>query len=73
MVSTIDGLTDSRYRERMECMVQGCNREPSEEMTVNDTGLLLVYSVCPEHAQDLRRGAMIAEPADVTRGLIGPA
>jgi hypothetical protein len=35
-------------------MAQGCDRDPSEELTVNDTGLLLVYSVCPEHAQDLR-------------------
>ncbi len=52
-------------------MAEGCDREPVEEITVTDNGILLVYAVCSQHVRDLRWGAMVAHP--VNRGLIGLA
>jgi hypothetical protein len=57
----------------IECMVDGCGSEPDDRLTVNSNGLLLVYAICSEHAQDFRWGAIAVTPAEVTRGLIGPA
>ncbi|UFS58938.1 hypothetical protein [Subtercola endophyticus] len=54
-------------------MISDCDGAATEEVTINDAGLLLVYAVCPEHLEAVRSGAWLRESSDPKRGLIGPA
>ncbi|WP_147305863.1 hypothetical protein [Subtercola boreus] len=55
------------------CMVDTCDQPPAEELTVESSGLLLVYAVCPAHLVAIRAGAMIAQAPESNRGFIGLA
>ena len=55
-----------------ECVVEGCTGDPVERLTVDSNGLLLVYAICRDHAVQVRDGFQVAQPADSSRGLIGP-
>ncbi|MEF2975739.1 hypothetical protein [Subtercola sp. YIM 133946] len=56
----------------IECVVDDCTGDPVERLTVDANGLLLVYAICRDHALQVRDGFTVAQPADSSRGLIGP-
>ncbi|QWT23381.1 hypothetical protein KPL76_11690 [Subtercola sp. PAMC28395] len=56
-----------------DCMVDGCQALPDDEVTIDLYGLRMVYTICSEHAQDVRWGAPIEQDAATNRGLVGPA
>ncbi|GGF25813.1 hypothetical protein GCM10011399_19080 [Subtercola lobariae] len=54
------------------CMIGGCDEAPTEQVTVNESGLLLVYAVCERHGRAIFEGQMHAESSDPKCGFIGP-
>ncbi|TIH27077.1 hypothetical protein [Subtercola vilae] len=54
-----------------ECLVAKCKAKAAEMITVDIKGLLVDFAICDRHLIQVRRGDMVTESADPTRGLIG--
>ncbi|RFA11984.1 hypothetical protein B7R21_11665 [Subtercola boreus] len=56
---------------KIECLIDGCDADPSEELRLDEGGLGVAYAICRAHAEEVRSGAMFAQGADPSRGLLG--